>query len=121
MEGKIGERSLRMYSLEERPLLTARKVKAGPVITGVVIHSYREPASALQKKPPRKCIKDYLKSIPGKVEVQSGKNEPFMTGSVKSSISLLIKKRRKKEKKHQVFIGENMNLDSRIANSVQAH
>ncbi|ELV11875.1 Translationally-controlled tumor protein [Tupaia chinensis] len=78
------------------------------VVIGVDIvmnHSLRKPPS--QKETYKKSIKDYMKSIKGKLEEQRPERvKPFMTGAAEQIKHILAN-----FKNYQLFIGENMNPD----------
>ncbi|XP_075394398.1 translationally-controlled tumor protein-like [Tenrec ecaudatus] len=81
------------------------------VVTGVdSVKNHHLQETSFTKEANKKCIKDYMKSIKGKLEEQKPERvKPFMTGAAKSSTSLYISKTTSSS------IGENMNPDGMIA------
>ncbi|XP_036132844.1 LOW QUALITY PROTEIN: translationally-controlled tumor protein-like [Molossus molossus] len=82
------------------------------VITGVDIvmnHHFQE--TSFTKEAYKKYIKDYMKSIKGKLEEQRPERvKPFMTGAAEQIKHILAN-----FKNYQFFIGENMNPDGMVA------
>ncbi|XP_059957341.1 translationally-controlled tumor protein-like [Mesoplodon densirostris] len=82
------------------------------VITGVdtVMNNHLQETS-FTKEAYKKYIKDYMKSIKGKLEEQRPERvKPFMTGTAEQ-----IKHSLANFKNYQFFIGENMNSDGVVA------
>uniref|UniRef100_A0A2K5IZP3 Translationally-controlled tumor protein homolog n=1 Tax=Colobus angolensis palliatus TaxID=336983 RepID=A0A2K5IZP3_COLAP len=82
------------------------------VITGVDIVLNRHlQETSFTKETYKKYIKDYVKSIKGKLEEQRPETvKPFMTGASKQIKDILAN-----FKNYQFFIGENMNPDGTVA------
>ncbi|XP_007452187.1 PREDICTED: translationally-controlled tumor protein-like [Lipotes vexillifer] len=82
------------------------------VITGVdIVMNHHLQESSFTKEANKKYIKDYIKSIKGKLEEQRPeRGKPFMTGATGQIKHILAN-----FKNYQFFIGENMNLDGMAA------
>uniref|UniRef100_A0A0D9QYJ9 Translationally-controlled tumor protein n=1 Tax=Chlorocebus sabaeus TaxID=60711 RepID=A0A0D9QYJ9_CHLSB len=83
------------------------------VITGVdiVMNHYLQETSFTKEAYKKKYIKDYMKSIKGKLEEQRPERvKPFMTGAAEQIKHILAN-----FKNYQFFIGENMNPDGMVA------
>ncbi|ELW63152.1 translationally-controlled tumor protein [Tupaia chinensis] len=79
------------------------------VVTGVMNHHVQE--INFTKEAYKKYIKDYMKSIKGKLEEQRVERvKPFMTGAAEQIKHILAN-----FKNYQFFIGENMNPDGMVA------
>ena len=95
-------------SLVEMPPRKAPRAKVqSTVITGVGIvmnHHFQE--TSFTKEASKKYIKDYMKSIKGRLE----RVKPFMTGAAEQIKHILAN-----FKNQQFFIGENMNPNGMVA------
>ncbi|XDB49505.1 hypothetical protein AB1E18_003076 [Capra hircus] len=82
------------------------------VITGVdIVMNHHLQETSFTKEAYKKYIKDYMKSIKGKLEEQRPERvKPFMTGAVEQIKHILAN-----FKNYQFFIGENMNPDGMVA------
>uniref|UniRef100_A0A4W2F4M4 Translationally-controlled tumor protein n=1 Tax=Bos indicus x Bos taurus TaxID=30522 RepID=A0A4W2F4M4_BOBOX len=82
------------------------------VITGVdIVMNHHLQETSFTKEAYKKYIKDYMKSIKGKLEEQRPERvKPFMTGAAEQ-----IKRILANFKNCQFFIGENMNPDGMVA------
>ena len=87
----------------------------GTQITGIpgvdIVMNHHLQETSFTKEAYKKYIKDYMKSIKGKLEEQrSEKVKPFMTGAAEQIKHILAN-----FKNYQFFIGENMNPDGMVA------
>ena len=82
------------------------------VITGVdIVMNHHLQETSFTKEAYKKYIKDYMKSIKGKLEEQRPERvKPFMTGAAEQIKHILAN-----FKNYQFFIGENMNPDGMVA------
>lgn len=82
------------------------------VISGVdIVMNHRLQETTFTKEAYKKYIKDYMKSIKGKLEEQKPERvKPFMTGAAEQIKHILAN-----FKNYQFFIGENMNPDGMVA------
>ncbi|TKC39566.1 hypothetical protein EI555_011040 [Monodon monoceros] len=82
------------------------------VITGVdIVMNHHLQETSFTKEAYKKYIKDYMKSIEGKLEEQRPeRGKPFMTGAAEQIKNILAN-----FKNYQFFIGENMNPDGMVA------
>ncbi|XP_042108508.1 translationally-controlled tumor protein-like [Ovis aries] len=82
------------------------------VITGVdIVMNHHLQETSFTKEAYKKYIKDYMKSIKGKLEEQRPERvKPFMTGAAGQIKHILAN-----FKNYQFFIGENMNPDGMVA------
>ena len=82
------------------------------VITGVdIVMNHHLQETSFTKEAYKKYIKDYMKSIKGKLEEQRPERvKPFITGAVEQIKHILAN-----FKNYQFFIGENMNPDGMVA------
>uniref|UniRef100_A0A2K6GMM8 Translationally-controlled tumor protein n=1 Tax=Propithecus coquereli TaxID=379532 RepID=A0A2K6GMM8_PROCO len=83
------------------------------VITGVdiVMNHHHLQETSFTKEAYKKYIKNYMKSIKGKLEEQRPERvKPFTTGAVEQIKHILAN-----FKNYQFFIGENMNPDGMVA------
>ncbi|MBZ3884864.1 Translationally-controlled tumor protein [Sciurus carolinensis] len=82
------------------------------VITGVdIVMNHHLQETSFTKEAYKKYIKDYMKSIKGKLEEQRPERvKPFMTGAGEQIKHILAN-----FKNYQFFIGENMNPDGMVA------
>ncbi|XP_075398770.1 translationally-controlled tumor protein-like [Tenrec ecaudatus] len=82
------------------------------VVTGVdTVMNYHLQETSFTKEAYKKCIKDHMKSIKGKLEEQKPERiKPFMTGAAEQIKNILAN-----FKNYQFFIGENMNTDGMVA------
>ncbi|XP_035882897.1 LOW QUALITY PROTEIN: translationally-controlled tumor protein-like [Phyllostomus discolor] len=82
------------------------------VITGVdIVMNHHLPETSFTKEAYKKYIKDYMKSIKGKLEERRPERvKPFMTGAAEQIKHILAN-----FKNYQFFIGENMNPDGMVA------
>lgn len=73
--------------------------------------NHRLQETTFTKEAYKKYIKDYMKSIKGKLEEQKPERvKPFMTGAAEQIKHILAN-----FKNYQFFIGENMNPDGMVA------
>nr|6IZB_A Chain A, Translationally-controlled tumor protein [Homo sapiens] len=81
-------------------------------ITGVdIVMNHHLQETSFTKEAYKKYIKDYMKSIKGKLEEQRPERvKPFMTGAAEQIKHILAN-----FKNYQFFIGENMNPDGMVA------
>uniref|UniRef100_A0A2K5IDC7 Translationally-controlled tumor protein n=1 Tax=Colobus angolensis palliatus TaxID=336983 RepID=A0A2K5IDC7_COLAP len=80
------------------------------VITGVdIVMNHHQQETSFTKEAYKKYIKDYMKSVKGKLE----EVKPFMTGAAEQI--KLISNILANFKNYQFFIGENMNPDGMVA------
>uniref|UniRef100_A0A8C0DMB2 Translationally-controlled tumor protein n=2 Tax=Balaenoptera musculus TaxID=9771 RepID=A0A8C0DMB2_BALMU len=84
----------------------------GTVVTGVdIVMNHHLQETSFTKEAYKKYIKDYMKSIKGKLEEQRPERvKPFMTGAAEQIKHILAN-----FKNYQFFIGENMNPDGMVA------
>ncbi|XP_006897497.1 PREDICTED: translationally-controlled tumor protein-like [Elephantulus edwardii] len=82
------------------------------VITGVdIVMNHHLQETSFTKAAYKKYIKDYMKSLKGKLEEQKPERvKPFMTGAAEQIKHILAN-----FKNYQFFIGENMNPDGMFA------
>ncbi|XP_021570169.1 translationally-controlled tumor protein isoform X2 [Carlito syrichta] len=82
------------------------------VVTGVdIVMNHHLQETSFTKEAYKKYIKDYMKSIKGKLEEQRPERvKPFMTGAAEQIKHILAN-----FKNYQFFIGENMNPDGMVA------
>ena len=82
------------------------------VITGVdIVMNHHLQETSFTKEAYKKYIKDYMKSIKGKLEKQRPQRvKPFMTGAAEQIKHILAN-----FKNYQFFTGENMNPDGMVA------
>ncbi|XP_075400906.1 translationally-controlled tumor protein-like [Tenrec ecaudatus] len=82
------------------------------VATGVdIVMNHHLQETSFTKEAYKKYIKDYMKSIKGKLEEQKPERvKPFMTGAAEQIKNILAN-----FKNDQFFIGENMNPDGMVA------
>uniref|UniRef100_A0A2R9C9X5 Translationally-controlled tumor protein homolog n=1 Tax=Pan paniscus TaxID=9597 RepID=A0A2R9C9X5_PANPA len=82
------------------------------VITAVdVVMNHHLQETSFTKEAYKKYIKDYMKSIKGKLEeLRPERVKPFMTGAAEQIKHILAN-----FKNYQFFIGENMNPDGMVA------
>ncbi|XP_069878905.1 translationally-controlled tumor protein-like [Dipodomys merriami] len=82
------------------------------VVTGVdFVMNHHLPETSFTKEAYKKHIKDYMKSLKGKLEEQKpGRVKPFMTGASEQIKHILAD-----FNNYQFFIGENMNPDGMVA------
>uniref|UniRef100_A0A2K5RCS4 Translationally-controlled tumor protein n=1 Tax=Cebus imitator TaxID=2715852 RepID=A0A2K5RCS4_CEBIM len=82
------------------------------VITSVdIVMNHHLQETSFIKEAYKKCIKDYMKSIKGKLEEQRPERvKPFMTGAAEQIKHILAN-----FKNYQFFISENMNPDGMVA------
>uniref|UniRef100_A0A5F9D0P4 Translationally-controlled tumor protein n=1 Tax=Oryctolagus cuniculus TaxID=9986 RepID=A0A5F9D0P4_RABIT len=82
------------------------------VITGVdIVMNHHLQETSFTKEAYKKYIKDYMKSIKGKLEEQRPEGvKPFMTGAAEQIKHILAN-----FKNYQFYIGENMNPDGMVA------
>ncbi|EHA98295.1 Translationally-controlled tumor protein [Heterocephalus glaber] len=82
------------------------------VVTGVdTVMNHHLQETSFTKEAYKKYIKDYMKSIKGKLEEQRPERvKPFMTGPAEQIKHILAN-----FKNYQFFIGANMNLDGMVA------
>uniref|UniRef100_A0A2K5E6N6 Translationally-controlled tumor protein n=1 Tax=Aotus nancymaae TaxID=37293 RepID=A0A2K5E6N6_AOTNA len=87
-------------------------VPESTVITGVdIVMNHHLQETSFTNKAYKKYIKDYMKSIKGKLEEQRPERvKPFMTGAAEQIKHILAN-----FKNYQFFIGENMNPDGMVA------
>ncbi|XP_055457064.1 translationally-controlled tumor protein-like [Psammomys obesus] len=81
------------------------------VVTGVdIVMNHHLQETSFTKETYKKYIKDYMKSLKGKLEEQKLKRvKPFMAGAAEQIKHILA------NFNNQFFIGENMNLDGLVA------
>ncbi|XP_045143444.1 translationally-controlled tumor protein-like [Echinops telfairi] len=82
------------------------------VVTGVdIVLNHHLQETSFTKDAYKKYIKDYMKSIKGKLEEQKPERvKPFMTAAVEQIKHILAN-----FKKYHFFLGENMNPDGMVA------
>ncbi|CAD7677993.1 unnamed protein product [Nyctereutes procyonoides] len=82
------------------------------VITGVdIVRNHHLQETSFTKEANKKCIKDDMKSIKGKLEEQRPERvKPFMRGAAEQIKHILAN-----FKNYEFFIGENMNPDVMVA------
>nr|XP_038936280.1 translationally-controlled tumor protein-like isoform X2 [Rattus norvegicus] len=82
------------------------------VVTGVdIVLNHHLQETSFTKEAYKKYIKDYMKSLKGKLEEQKPERvKPFMTGAAEK-----IKRILANFNNYQFFIGENMNPDGMVA------
>ncbi|XP_028904177.1 translationally-controlled tumor protein isoform X2 [Ornithorhynchus anatinus] len=82
------------------------------VVTGVdIVMNHHLQETSFTKESYKKYIKDYMKSIKGRLEEQKpDRVKPFMTGAAEQIKHILAN-----FKNYQFFIGENMNPDGMVA------
>ncbi|CAK6443240.1 unnamed protein product [Pipistrellus nathusii] len=82
------------------------------VISGVdIVMNHHLQETSFTQEAYKKSIKDYMKSIKGKLEEQRPERvKPFMTGAAEQIKHILAN-----SKSYQFFIGENMNPDGVVA------
>ncbi|CAO2594452.1 Translationally-controlled tumor protein [Lemmus lemmus] len=82
------------------------------VVTGVdIVMNHHLQETSFTKEAYKKYIKDYMKSLKGKLEEQKSERvKPFMTGAAEQIKHILAN-----FNNYQFFIGENMNPDGMVA------
>ncbi|XP_045143092.1 translationally-controlled tumor protein-like [Echinops telfairi] len=82
------------------------------VVTGVdIVMNHHLQETSFTKEAYKRYIKDYMKSIKGKLEERKPERvQPFMTGAAEQIKHILAN-----FKKYQFFLGENMNPDGMVA------
>ncbi|CAO2591626.1 Translationally-controlled tumor protein [Lemmus lemmus] len=82
------------------------------VVTGVdIVMNHHLQETSFTKEAYKKYIKDYMKSLKGKLEEQKPERvKPFMTGAAEQIKHILAN-----FNNYQFFIGENMNPDGMVA------
>ncbi|XP_006902136.1 PREDICTED: translationally-controlled tumor protein-like [Elephantulus edwardii] len=89
------------------------------VITGVdIVMNHHLQETSFTKEAYNKYIKDYMKSIKGKLEEQKPERvKPFMAGAAEQIKHILanFKNKRSIFQQHQFFIGKNLNPDGMVA------
>eukprot|EP00069_Balaena_mysticetus_P020245 bmy_12643T0 len=102
------------WSVEQRvTLMTRSLVEMHPLKAprAKVPKAQQSPETSFTKEANKKHIKDYMKSIKGKLEEQRPERvKPFMTGAAEQIKHILAN-----FKNDQFFIGENMNPDGMAA------
>ncbi|XP_025235251.1 translationally-controlled tumor protein-like isoform X2 [Theropithecus gelada] len=96
----------------ERKMVSRTEGTESTVITGVdIVMNHHLQETSFTKEAYKKYIKDYMKSIKGKLEEQRPERvKPFMTGAAEQIKHILAN-----FKNYQFFIGENMNPDGMVA------
>ena len=95
--------------LVEMPLLKTPRAKEPTGVDIVMNHHLQE--TSFTKEAYKKYIKDYMKSIKGKLEVERPERvKPFMTGDAEQIKHILAN-----FKNYQSLIGENVNPDGMVA------
>ncbi|XP_048643173.1 LOW QUALITY PROTEIN: translationally-controlled tumor protein-like [Marmota marmota marmota] len=119
MEGKMVSRTRTEGNIDD--LLIGENASAeghegegteSTVISGVdIVMNHHLQKISFTKEAYKKYIKDYMKSIKGKLEEQRPERvKPFMTGAAEQVKHILAN-----FKNYQFFIGENMNPDGMVA------